>query len=730
MQLKSIQTKITFWVGSCLVVVGIIFLSYSAYTTRNAALEAAQNQAIAQAKVEAGRVRAQLEQALNVTKTVTQTLVSAKAPNGAFKLSREGANTLMKQILAENPHFVAFYSDWEPNAFDGQDAEYGGKPGYNSDGRFNFTWSYNEKGELKSDVTPPGDEDTAEWYQVPKKALRESIIEPSPYLVQNKEVLKTTLVTPIIIGNKFHGVVGADIKIDFLQKLADEINLYNRAGKLMLLSHKGVIAGLTGRPDAVHKPLQTIFPGLAEDLGKITGGREDIAFIGDNMRILVPLQVGKTNTPWAVCILIPTSVVTAQARTLLWQQLLIFTVLLIAALAMVWYLSSLLARPIKTAVQFANNLAQGISTSPVPVTTSDETGQLLAAMNSMLDSADSLVQSEEKQNELQTSIIRLLDQVGHIAQGDLTREVTVSGDVTGTLADSFNYMITELRRIIGQVQAVTEQVAKTTGATQRNTTDLAHEAEAQVEQIAQTTRAIEAMANSIRQVTEGAVLSATVAQQSLNNAKQGTEAVQNTIEGMQRIREQVQETSKKLKRLGESSQEIGEIVQIIGSISKRTSYLALNAAIQAAEAGETGHGFTVVAEEIERLAKRSAEATKSINNLVKAIQMGANEAISAMEESTREVVSGSQLAQQAGQALHEIEAVSERLADLIATISQASTEQNQSSTTVAQAMAQISAITQRTTEGIKQSSASVQNMANLADELRASVASFRLPQSH
>jgi methyl-accepting chemotaxis protein len=729
MQLKSIQVKITFWAGLCLLMMGVIFMSYSAISTRNAALEAAQKEATAQARVEAGRVKDQLEQTLTVTKTVTQTLVSAKLPNSQLKLTREGANAMMKQILAENPHFVAFYSDWEPNAFDGQDATYGGKPGYNADGRFNFTWSYDEKGEIKSDVTPLGDEDKSDWYQAPKKAMRESIIEPYPYMVQGKEVLETTLVTPILIGNKFYGVVGADIKIDFLQKLSDEINLYNRAGKLMLLSNKGVVASLSGRPDAVNKPLQSIYPEMAEDIGKIAGGRESVGFVGDHLRVLVPLQIGKTNTPWAACILIPTKVVTAAATTLLWKQLALFFVLFSVALGALWYLSGLLAQPIKAAARFASDLAQGVSTERVPVTSNDETGQLLTAMNSMLDSSDSLVQSEEKRSELQTAIIRLLDQVSNVAQGDLTREVSVSGDVTGTLADSFNYMIAELRRIIGQVQTVTEQVAKTTNLTQRNTTVLAQEAEAQAAQITQTTQAIETMAHSIRQVTEGALLSATVAQQSLSNAKQGTEAVQNTIEGMQRIRGQVQETAKKLKRLGESSQEIGEIVQIIGGISKRTSYLALNAAIQAAEAGEAGHGFAVVAEEIERLAKRSAEATKGINNLVKTIQAGANEAISAMEESTREVVDGSHLANQAGQALQEIESVSERLAELIAAISQASTEQSQSSTAVTKAMSQISAITERTTAGIKQSSASVQNMAALADELRASVASFKLPNS-
>ena len=416
------------------------------------------------------------------------------------------------------------------------------------------------------------------------------------------------------------------------------------------------------------------------------------------------------------------------ATPLLWRQGGLFLVLASATLGVLWYVSGLLARPIKAAARFAENLAQGISTERVTATSNDEIGALINAMNSMLDSSSSLVQSEETRSELQESIIQLLEQVSSVAQGDLSCEITVGGNFTGTLADSFNYMIGELRRVIGQIQTISEQVAQTSNSTQNTATVLVQEAEVQADKIGQITQAVTNMAESIQRIGENAVRSATVAQQSLSNAKQGTEAVQDTIEGMQRIRGQVQETSKKLKRLGESSQEIGEIVQIIGGISKRTSYLALNAAIQAAEAGAAGHGFSVVAEEIERLAKRSAQATKSINSLVKTIQSGTNEAISAMEESTREVVDGSHLANQAGKALTEIESVSGRLADLIAAISQASAEQSQSSVAVTSAMAQVSAITQRTSASIKQSNAFIQDLATVADELRSSVAAFKIPQ--
>ena len=159
------------------------------------------------------------------------------------------------------------------------------------------------------------------------------------------------------------------------------------------------------------------------------------------------------------------------------------------------------------------------------------------------------------------------------------------------------------------------------------------------------------MAASIQAVSENSEQSADVATKSLESSRQGAKAVQATIEGMTRIRERVQETSKRIKRLGESSQEIGEIVQVINDLADRTSILALNASIQAAMAGEQGRGFAVVAEEVERLAQRSARATDQIASLISAIQGETNETVVAMEETTREVVAGSRLSQDAGKTL-------------------------------------------------------------------------------
>ena len=298
----------------------------------------------------------------------------------------------------------------------------------------------------------------------------------------------------------------------------------------------------------------------------------------------------------------------------------------------------------------------------------DELGRVAQSLNAMLDNTLRLIQSEQERDAIQASIKKLLDEVSGVATGDLSVEAEVGTDFTGAIADSFNFMISQLREIVANVQEATQQVTTSASTIQQSTEQLSRGSEAQVAQIVETSHSIDEIAKSIQMVAASTQQSATVASEARSSARRGTEMVHNTIGAMDRIRNQVQETSKRIKRLGESSQEIGEITQLIGDIADRTSILALNASIQAAMAGEAGQGFAVVAEEVERLAERANNATKQIETLVKTIQTDTNEAVSAMEESTREVVEGSKLAQQAGQTLNEIDNVSNRLAELIQTI--------------------------------------------------------------
>jgi len=341
-----------------------------------------------------------------------------------------------------------------------------------------------------------------------------------------------------------------------------------------------------------------------------------------------------------------------------------------------------------------------------------------------------LIESEQIKDKNQQAILQLLDDISDLADGDLTAEATVTEDFTGTIADSINFAIGELRSLVENVASSSEKLTGSADATRATSLQLAESAEHQAQEIAGVSAAINEMAITIDQVSSNSAESAAVAERSVSIAKNGSQVVRNTIEGMDTIREQIQDTSKRIKRLGESSQEIGDIVSLINEIAEQTNILALNAAIQAAMAGEAGRGFAVVADEVQRLAERSATATKQIAGLVKTIQSDTNEAVSSMEQTTAEVVKGAELAHSAGIALEEIETVSTNLAELIQDISEAAKHQATTSGHISNTMNVIQEITSQTLSGTNDTATSIGELAEMAVEMKHSVSGFILPDSN
>ncbi len=335
---------------------------------------------------------------------------------------------------------------------------------------------------------------------------------------------------------------------------------------------------------------------------------------------------------------------------------------------------------------------------------------------------------QEEYDRNQNAILRLLDEIADLADGDLRSYATVSEDFTGAIADSINFAIDQLRDLVSRITETSQEVAQYTATTQSITNQLAEASEHQAQEIAGASAAINEMAMSIDQVSANAEESAVVAERSVQIAANGADVVHRSIEGMDTIREQIQETSKRIKRLGESSQEIGNIVALINDIADQTNILALNAAIQASMAGEAGRGFAVVADEVQRLAERSASATKQIEGLVKTIQTDTNEAVISMEQTTAEVVRGANLSKDAGVALDEIQNVSNNLAKLIANISDAAKLQSASAGHIAITMNVVQEITSQTTSATFDTARSVSELANMADALRESVSDFKLPE--
>jgi twitching motility protein PilJ len=351
----------------------------------------------------------------------------------------------------------------------------------------------------------------------------------------------------------------------------------------------------------------------------------------------------------------------------------------------------------------------------------------LLARKLVVDARDRAHHSSEQNRQSQDAILKLLDEMGDLADGDLTIQPEVTEQITGAIADSINYAVREMRNLVVRIKNAAQQVAVASEHSRQTATELTEAALRQAAQITEATGKMVAMARSMEDMSKSAERSAEVAQGSVATAKRGAAAVQDTIKGMDEMREQIQETAKRIKRLGESSQQIGEIVELINDIAEQTNILSLNAAIQAAMAGEAGRGFAVVADEVQRLAERSAEATKQIADLVKTIQADTNEAVASMEQATNGVVQATRLADAAGQALGEIESVSEQLSSLIVNIARDAQRQSQTATDVSGSMAKIQETTTLTSSGSRQTAEAIGKLSDLARELQASVAGFKLP---
>ena len=341
--------------------------------------------------------------------------------------------------------------------------------------------------------------------------------------------------------------------------------------------------------------------------------------------------------------------------------------------------------------------------------------------------AQRLEQDAKRTNDQnQAAILRLMNELQEVADGDLTVQATVSEDITGAIADSVNYTVEELRNLVARINTTAELVNEASSKAQMTASSLQAASEQQSREIRETGEAVLRMAHQINDVSARAAESVKVAHQSLGASEEGSRAVNNAISGMNGIRDQIQDTAKRIKRLGESSQEIGEIVELISDITEQTNVLALNAAIQAASAGEAGRGFTIVAEEVQRLAERSAEATKQISALIRTIQTDTADAVAAMERSTQGGVEGTRLSDEAGRALGEIGRVSTTLAELIDDFSSTTSRQAASAGTVAQSIQRILLVTEQTSEGTLQTAGSIRQLSELAHELKNSVSRFKV----
>ncbi|MDM8537216.1 methyl-accepting chemotaxis protein, partial [Desulfobacterales bacterium HSG17] len=449
-------------------------------------------------------IKSELETALDSVRTLAEVFSGIKDQRIGLEIDRQRMNNILKMNLNKNKTFLGVYTVWEPNALDQSDALNAGTKGHDQTGRFIPYWSRDTNGKVQLD--PLMDYESHEqhengvrkgdYYLLPRERKMECVIDPYPYPVQNKIVWLTSLVVPIMVDNTFYGMAGVDFRLDFIMSLAEQANnnFYKGAGSIAIVSHNGILAAVSGKPELVGKHLQTWIPETwKENLELVRMGKETVILDKGKLKVVVPLNIGKTGMPWAVMADIPEQAVMAEVNKLVMElkkkgkkdltfQAVFALIVTLAALLFVWFMSGRIVKPIIESIQFARSIAQGDIGANLESGHTDEVGILVNALNEMklritdvLKETDGLIQGIAQGNlgtrgnadnfeggwqDLIEGVNKIID--AFVAPINMTAdsiERIAKGDIPGNIKDEFqgdfNHIKNNLNGLINAMNETT-----------------------------------------------------------------------------------------------------------------------------------------------------------------------------------------------------------------------------------------------------------------------------------
>ncbi|MFJ8261906.1 methyl-accepting chemotaxis protein [Rummeliibacillus sp. NPDC094406] len=683
--------------GTCMIVF-VTIIGFNIYQVNQSSVKNAKKIATTESERQASNVQDKLNYAMDTSKGIA-TAFSSMVEN--HKANRQLANAILASTLQANPSFLATWTIWEPNAFDGADKKYKNAKGHDNTGRFipYWTWKNDQISLMASDdYDKPGDND---YYQFAKKTGKEVILDPYTDQVSGKKVLMTTIVVPIKMNDKVVGAVGVDISLDSMQKINDSIHLYN-TGYGAIISNDGTVVS--------HKSHQLVgkssFQLAGANSGKVktavqTGqalSYTDVASNGDDVfKVYTPIRIHSTDTPWSLMITVPLNEVNQDANTLMKYSIIIGLIGIIILAVLITLIARGLVKPIVKVVDKVQEIAGGnLATEALTIQSKDEIGQLAMSMNEMTSNTRTLIKDA----------------------------ADISGQVS-SYSGELSTFTSEMSDGIEQVSATTEQLAA-------GSTDQAQHANETLEKVQHVEREVKQITQNIEEITNGSQRTEDSVQKGLKSAKQ-------SIQGMQSIEEKVGSTATVVQQLGEKSKEIRQILEVINDIAAQTNLLALNAAIEAARAGEHGKGFSVVADEVRKLAEQSAESTSQISTIIAGVLKETQEVELAMNGVVQEVQVGSNLIDQNREAFDEINQNIEEMANKINQVNGASKTIQDATLDVLKAVESIAAISQESSAGTEELSATMEeqnasmqeiqgmanNLSHMAESLNQSLSKFK-----
>ena len=733
----SIQAKIVVWAGLCLIITVGFVIGLSINTLLRTATQDAQASVVAETERYAAQVNAEIEVPLNAGRTLAQVLSATSTTATVKGLSREEVALMLRQVLEQNPQFLGVSTLWEPNLFDNQDAKYANTEGHDSSGRFMVYWGRGGDGQIQREALY--DYEIEEWYQCSKRTSNECVVGPLTYNEQGVNVPMASMIAPILVNGQFYGVAGVDMKIDQLQKWADEYHEYDDQATLMVIAYDGTLAAAKDQPELIGKLASVFHEDLISggELSRLQQGERIEEYQkeskGENLEVFIPVRFGSVDTPWAVNIYVPRAQVERSAYQLMWQQIGISTVIGLLAMAALWVMAGQISRPIKTLSAVTQAVSAGDLTVEADVRSQDETGVLAANFNQMIYRLRQMLASEHEQRSfLDATVKHYVEHMAQVGTGNLSKRVVVnanghqSDDPLLVLGSNLNSMSGSLQQMIAQVREAAYNLNASAAEILAATTQQASGASEQSAAVSQTTTTVD----EVKAIGEQSVQRAQEVFESSNRtlevSRSGQQAVNETIDSMEQIKTRVEGIAENILALSEQTQQIGEIIATVSDIAAQSNMLALNASVEAARAGEHGKGFAVVAAEVRSLAEQSRQATAQVKAILQDIQKATNATVMATEEGTKVVEQGVRLVARTRESIDQLALVINESAQRATQVMAGGRQQASGMDQIALAMQNINQATIQSLSSTRQAEKAAQDLNKLAQSLSGIVQRYQV----